>query len=227
MADTDPDPDCASPTAAGEEECGDGDDGVFTEGVITIFYLYVAVVCIMGVFTALVSIMQAYENWSESREMTARTCTRNVVLKILGGFVAAFAWPVLLVFVVFCRNPCRIYRYLARRLGPRRQADSIIDVRRHVAISTRGKWTDRGWIVMLRARHRKPLQKSSQGWGLWTKFTTRKGGTVMNVQDALERSTADVELGEQGRSGWNFRRAVEKVVDMEEEGLFRNIITYL
>lgn len=34
-----------------------------------------------------------------------------MISQILAGFAAAFAWPVLLLFVVFSRNPCRIYRY--------------------------------------------------------------------------------------------------------------------
>eukprot|EP00903_Cladosiphon_okamuranus_P019194 g17653.t1 len=200
----------------------------------TFGYMYIAVVCIMGAFTTLVSIIQEYETWSESTDMTTRTCTRNVLVKMLAGFAAAIVWPVLLLSVVVCRNPWRIRGYIARRLGRRSQGDSSIDVRQHVKISTQGKWGDRGWIVMLRTRHRKSLLRSSTGWGLGYKFGKRKGSTtarlpaVASVREARGHSASDVELAEMGRSvGWDFRRAVVTVVQIEEEGLFRNIVTYL
>lgn len=86
---------------------------------------------------------------------------------------------------------------------------------------------------MLRARHRNSLLRSDKGWRLWgATFTERKRGiatttAVTSVQNAHGQSTADVELVEEGRSGWDFGRAVVTVVEIEEEVLFRNIITYL
>eukprot|EP00903_Cladosiphon_okamuranus_P020545 g18858.t1 len=131
----------------------------------------------------------------------------------------------------------------------RRSALRLARLRRRFPIS--GKWPDRGWLVMLRARDRRALAKSPRRrvpLALCCRHFRRARPTLRStvvVSDAASRSTAvvsnaavaregdealeegDVERCEDGGSGLEFTRTVVRVVEIEEEGLFRNIVSYL
>lgn len=95
---------------------------------------------------------------------------------------------------------------------------------------------------MLRARDRRSaLEKSTPLWlsplGLCRRHRRprlRLRNTVgfdaaVSGDDADEGGALDAEAEscEGGRSGLEFTRTVVRVVEIEEEGLFRNIVTYL
>ncbi|CAN0092907.1 unnamed protein product [Ectocarpus fasciculatus] len=98
-------------------------------------------------------------------------------------------------------------------------------------------WREGGWLVMMRARHQRSLARPK---GYMAKLrqlregrrkysvefpTATSGGPVR----AGNQDDSDIELAEEGLSAsrTGFRRVVVTVVAIEEEGLFRHIITYL
>ena len=107
-----------------------------------------------------------------------------------------------------------------------------------------GKWPDRGWLVMLRARDRRSLVKRPR-WLAPLEPCCRRRRAMLALRntfvvdtaavsgdggdaDALLLDADNVERCEEGgTSSWDLARAVKFVVEMEEEGLFRNIVTYL
>lgn len=102
------------------------------------------------------------------------------------------------------------------------------------------KWRERGWLVILRARHQAFLIQQQPPGGSRPRVrlrVCRRPGRCPRVRfrlmgDPLEtkrgsRGMADVDACEEGRSDREFQRIVVSVVDMREEGLFRGIVMYL
>lgn len=112
-----------------------------------------------------------------------------------------------------------------RWLRHRQQGDGNVDIRQRVRISYRGRWGDRGWIVMLRCRYRKSLLRNTYGWPRRPALFSKRRPSATTTGIGL--SAADLELVEAGRRGWSFEWIVGAVVEIEEEGVFRNIVTYI
>jgi len=87
---------------------------------------------------------------------------------------------------------------------------------------------------MMRARHQRSLIRSPSAW--------RSEGWLARLRWCCQRpreleypipmttttsSVSDIELQELGRGDVNFVSAVVKSVAIEEEGLFRHIVTYI
>lgn len=102
-----------------------------------------------------------------------------------------------------------------------------------------GLWQRRGWLIMMRMRHRRSLARP-EGWLArfrprigrprkvqYARATLASKTANMSHENVLgDLNTSGVEL-EAGKSNWNFVRAVVMMVEMGEEGLFRHVITYL
>ncbi|CAM9730071.1 unnamed protein product [Ectocarpus sp. 6 AP-2014] len=91
-------------------------------------------------------------------------------------------------------------------------------------------WHARGWLIMLRARHQRSLARS-RGWPVRSRKLERYNKA--NIEKyALksfmgDQSPPELERLEAGRSRMNFVRTVMAVVETNEEGLFRHIISFL
>lgn len=93
---------------------------------------------------------------------------------------------------------------------------------------------------MMRARHQAFLTQQQQGSNKWRlsrwKAKGGRGSTRKKVDgplaipgepSACTQGAADLELCEEGNSAEEFARAVVLVVDIMEEGLFREIVFFL
>ncbi|CBJ29963.1 expressed unknown protein [Ectocarpus siliculosus] len=74
---------------------------------------------------------------------------------------------------------------------------------------------------MLRARHQRSLGRST-GWPVRLRKLER-----YNKANIFNKIPPELELLEAGRSRMNFARAAMAVVETNEEGLFRHIISFL
>ncbi|CAN0254444.1 unnamed protein product [Scytosiphon promiscuus] len=195
----------------------------------------------MGVLVSIMVIVDEYGRWAESRN-TFRTCSRNIIVKASLGFLLALSWPFLVVFILSCTLPRMTCGVCAGRVWRRQQEEQTIDVRQRVKIWTPGKWEHRGWLVMMRARHRRSLLRTKKSWLPWPNLLRpeqRQLNASAAVSSAFQprsgtRATgagtpalSEFELAEAGGFDRNFAQAVTAVVEMEEEGLFRSIVTYL
>ncbi|CAM9676117.1 unnamed protein product [Ectocarpus sp. 12 AP-2014] len=115
----------------------------------------------------------------------------------------------------FCINLCR---QPARR-GTQRAVDHLRRFPDH------RRWRARGWLIMMRARHQRSLGRS-KGWPVeqYNKANITKYAMRNYMGD---QSSPELELLEAGRSRMNFVQAVMAVVETNEEGLFRHIISFL
>ncbi|CAM9790555.1 unnamed protein product [Scytosiphon promiscuus] len=133
-------------------------------------------------------------------------------------------------------------RYKAGQGQCRQQEDQTVDVLQRVKIWAPGKWEHRGWLVMMRARHRRSLLRTKKNWLPWPDLlwpkqrqltasaavgSTFQPGSGNQGTGAGTPALSELELAEAGRSDRNFAQAVTAVVEMEEEGLFRSIVTYI
>lgn len=94
-------------------------------------------------------------------------------------------------------------------------------------------WSERGWLILLRRRHERSLARPE---GRLAKFRQRifRGprklaytGTTSGGRNTSS-SVVEVDLEEGGcSSDWGLVRTVVTVVEIQEEGLFRHIVTYL
>lgn len=95
---------------------------------------------------------------------------------------------------------------------------------------------------MMRARYRRSLLRASRSWLPWSNFRVPKqrqlvsGAAVTSTPEPASRALhgeagtpalSEIELGEAGRRDRSFAKAVTAVVEIEEEGLFRSIVTYI
>ncbi|CAN0287569.1 unnamed protein product, partial [Ectocarpus fasciculatus] len=147
--------------------------------------------------------------------------------------VCAGLGPLPLAFLLcWCLWMC--LRYLCRfcvdlpRQAARRKTQLAVDrLRRFPGKKT---WQARGWLIMMRARHQRSLARST-GWRarLW-KLERYDEASIIKyaMKDVMTGQTSpEIELLEAGRLKMNFVRTVMAVAEIEEEGLFRHIITYL
>lgn len=100
-------------------------------------------------------------------------------------------------------------------------------------------WQARGWLIMMRARHQGCLARPEGRLARFRqcvqspqKLKYSSETLISNSMTASDGvllgnlSTSEVEL-EAGSSNGNLVQAVLMVVEIEEEGLFRHVITYL
>ncbi|CAM9790486.1 unnamed protein product [Scytosiphon promiscuus] len=231
---------------ADEEGCtsvqgDDCDDDTSPDWLVAVFFAYIISVGVMGVLISIMVIVDEYGRWAES-ESTFRTCAQNIVVKVFLGFVLALLWPFLMVYLVYYKIPRMMCAGFAGRLRRRPQEDQTVDVLQRVKIWAPGKWEHRGWLVMMRARHRRSSLRTKKSWLPWPDLlrpkqrqltasaavgSTFQPGSGTQGTGAGTPTLSELELAEAGRSDWNFARAVTAVVEMEEEGLFRSIVTYI
>ncbi|CAM9932533.1 unnamed protein product [Ectocarpus sp. 12 AP-2014] len=91
-------------------------------------------------------------------------------------------------------------------------------------------WHAGGWLIMMRARRQNTFARP-KAWPVRLRKNERDNEATI-IKLALRDSIGDlappeIELVEAGSSEMNFVRAVIAVVELNEEGLFRHIITYL
>jgi len=99
--------------------------------------------------------------------------------------------------------------------------------------SSRGRWRDRGWLVVMRARYLRMLSAARRnGWAARLTGRSRRSPEVTLFNKATRRkaagrpTTSDIDV-EAGSGKREFVWAVVTVVEMEEEGLFRHVLSYL
>lgn len=87
---------------------------------------------------------------------------------------------------------------------------------------------------MMRARHQRSLVKSSLGWRpeSWLPRLRRCCQRPRELECPIPAETSkstvsDIELQELGRDEIKFVWAVERLVKIDEEGLFRHAVAYL
>ncbi|CAM9730103.1 unnamed protein product [Ectocarpus sp. 6 AP-2014] len=83
------------------------------------------------------------------------------------------------------------------------------------------RWHAGGWLIMIRTRHQRSLARP-KGWPIRLRKLER-----YNEANIVHKIPPELELLEAGRSRMNFVRAVTAVVEINEEGLFRHIISFL
>ncbi|CAM9438871.1 unnamed protein product [Ectocarpus sp. 8 AP-2014] len=107
---------------------------------------------------------------------------------------------------------------LPRNIARRRTQRAVNRLRRFPG---QRRWHAGGWLVMMRSRHQRSLARS-KGWPVrfWKLERYNKANIVNKIPPELE-------LLEAGRSRMNFVLAVMAVVETNEEGLFRHIISFL
>lgn len=96
-----------------------------------------------------------------------------------------------------------------------------------------GNWHRRGWLVLLRARHQRIAATRIRSTWRWTGCCCNKrdGDDVFRRVVPLPRENDDVE-GRQGSvvhdtAASEFRQLVARVVESEEDDIFRSIVAYL
>ncbi|CAM9791306.1 unnamed protein product [Scytosiphon promiscuus] len=154
--------------------------------------------------------------------------------------IFAILWPMipLLMIPIALLKPFRLLYVLHRRRRARR------DVSRS-SIESRS-WEDRGWLVMLRVRYLRSLEQAQNTPWRPSFSTGRKGQTkrspfkldvVRSAHAAVgdERQTRlgqmgreeDIERGEVPWIDWEFAKVVAHITEIDEEGLFREVISYI
>ncbi|CAM9317365.1 unnamed protein product [Ectocarpus sp. 4 AP-2014] len=85
-------------------------------------------------------------------------------------------------------------------------------------------WAERGWLIMMRARHQRPLLGRTQGW-----VVKLRRLAVQAIPEWFSYETRPARMGidDMARSKKNFKWAVAKMVDMDEEVLFHQIMAYV
>lgn len=164
--------------------------------------------------------------------------TDNIVFFVLMGFVLLFST------VIFFYVPCRWLANQARRT--RRQAAQIGRGLEDGLTPAEISWRRRGWLIVLRARERR-VELSAAGLKRWkvARVARRLLATVQSLRATRLSSTSTrAVLGNHVASRQNedvasplcsteadaasyLREAVNTMVHLSEEGVFRNIVLYL
>ncbi|CAN0066974.1 unnamed protein product [Ectocarpus fasciculatus] len=149
----------------------------------------------------------------------------SIVCACLGplplGFLLCWClWMCLRLLCCFCVD-------LLQQAARRKTQLAVDRLRRFPGKKT---WQARGWLIMMRARHRRSLARSTD-WRarLWKLERYDETSIIKDaMKDAMTGQTSpEIELLEAGRLRMNFVRTVLAVIEIEEEGLFRHITTYL
>ncbi|CAN0342003.1 unnamed protein product [Ectocarpus fasciculatus] len=127
----------------------------------------------------------------------------------------------------YLRHLCRFCIDLPGQAARRKTKLAVDRLRR---FPDQKKWKARGWLIMMRAR-RQWSSTRSKGWPARLRKLERYDETNI-IKDAMRvfqggQTPPEIEQLEAGRLKMNFVRAVMAVVEINEEGLFRHIITYL
>ncbi|CAM9627792.1 unnamed protein product, partial [Ectocarpus sp. 4 AP-2014] len=125
------------------------------------------------------------------------------------------------------RNLCCFCVDLPRQANERKTQLAVDRLRRFPGQKS---WQARGWLIMMRARHKKSLARSKGWWARLRKLERYDEANIIKyaMRDFMGGQTPpEIELLEAGRLKMNFVRAVMAVVEIEEDGLFRLIISYL
>ncbi|CAM9375249.1 unnamed protein product [Ectocarpus fasciculatus] len=85
-------------------------------------------------------------------------------------------------------------------------------------------WAARGWLIMMRARQQRPLQGRSKGW---VARLRRLAVQAIPEWFSYETRTFPMTIDDMARSKRNLKWAVAKMVDMDDEALFRQITAYV
>ncbi|CAM9640663.1 unnamed protein product, partial [Ectocarpus sp. 8 AP-2014] len=102
-----------------------------------------------------------------------------------------------------------------------RQAERRRAMERLLSFPGQRRWYAGGWLIMIRTRHQRSLARP-KGWSIRLRKLER-----FNEANIVHNIPPEIELLEAGRSRMNFVRAVMAVVEINEEGLFRHIISFL
>lgn len=149
-----------------------------------------------------------------------------------------------------CISSSTLVVCVAAKMAPARREEmmALVRLRRH---PWKG-WEERGWLVLMRARYKRFLKQEHEGCSMMTtigEFSGLKYWCYENVRktrypavlvDSSEdakgsgfsagsekASDEELQLVESGRSSSRFAWVVVTTVEIEEEGLFRNIVAYL
>ncbi|CAN0024772.1 unnamed protein product [Ectocarpus sp. 8 AP-2014] len=125
------------------------------------------------------------------------------------------------------RYPCRFCIDLPRQAARRKTQLAVDRLGRYPGQES---WQARGWLIMMRAR-RQGSSERSKGWpARLRKLKQYDEASIVKyaTRDFMGGQTPpEIELLEAGRLKMNFVRTVIAVVEINEDGLFRHIITYL
>ena len=88
-------------------------------------------------------------------------------------------------------------------------------------------WLRRGWLVMMRGRYQISLARKPRGCAARLRPCFERPPKLAHSNAIENTRVADVELLEVGKNENVFARVVFMAVEIEEEGIFRHIVTYL
>lgn len=95
-------------------------------------------------------------------------------------------------------------------------------------------WHDRGWLVLLRASHQRMVAARASSRWRWADCSSKHGNSsddIFTEVVPLPRKKYDIEGGRgslaHGRAALEFRQLLKRVVEYEEDGIFRSIVGYL
>ncbi|CAM9194011.1 unnamed protein product [Ectocarpus sp. 12 AP-2014] len=138
----------------------------------------------------------------------------------LASLLCWYLWRYLRYLCSFCID-------LPRQAARRKTKLAVDRLRRYPG---QKRWEARGWLIMMWARRQRSSARS-EGWrARLRKLDHYDEANIIKyaMRDFMGGQTPpEIELLEAGRLKMNFVRTVMAVVEMNEEGLFRHIITYL
>eukprot|EP00752_Nemacystus_decipiens_P009023 g8054.t1 len=200
---------------------GDGDDGENAIFWTPFMIVYASGAAFFFVILTLCVIAKSCESNNNGRP----TGKIDLVLMLLVALLYSLAWLEVLALLVFIGCGSIITALLSAPRTERptsRQRQRRTVTRQH---SGRGRWADRGWLVVMRARYqRKPSAARGDGWAARLTGRSRRSREVTIFNKATRRkaaerpNTSDIDV-EAGTLERKFVWAVVTVVEMEEEGL--------
>ncbi|CAN0414747.1 unnamed protein product [Ectocarpus sp. 12 AP-2014] len=159
-------------------------------------------------------------------------CCCCVLIEIFATWIACACLGPLPLASLLCWYLWRCLRYRCGlfidlpRLAARRRTQLAVD--RLGRFPGQKSWQAWGWLIMMRARRQRSSART-KGWrARLRKLDYYDEANIMKyaMRDFMGGQTPP-ELLEAGKLKMNFARAVMAVVEINEEGLFRHIITYL
>ncbi|CAM9991916.1 unnamed protein product [Ectocarpus fasciculatus] len=209
------------------EECVD----LSGTGLIIFYWMVVGTVMNLVMFLASYSSLDVFARVFRDQCLQGGCCL--VTQFFVKSIVCAGLGPLPLAFLLsgylwrFLSHFCRFCVDLPRQAARRKTQLAVDRLRRFPGQNT---WQARGWLIMMRARHQRSLARCT-GWrARFWKLERYDEASIIKyaMKDVMTGQTSpEIELLEAGRLKMNFVRTVMAVVEIEEEGLFRHIITYL
>ncbi|CAM9877541.1 unnamed protein product [Scytosiphon promiscuus] len=200
---------------------------------LIIIYLVFGIATVGARWRYLHQVFRAFDGRSPRRRRLCRsadfTCAVIVILVAWPLFIGQWLLTCLFLTAAALLQPLR-------NLHWPRTARHRSEQARQDAFRLRNKsrsWADRGWLVMLRVRYMRSLERIQNTPWRPSFRIARKGKTKRRPfkLDVISRTHAavaeDVELGEVSGFDLEFAKVVAHITEIGEEGLFRQVISFI